>query len=129
MIDALALIRTHLLANTALAALVSTRVYAGRDVPPPGYKPSDGAAITFKLRGGQPDYDDALLNPSVQFRCYGATELAADVCYRALYDALHNAHGASVLHGEIEIAGQSLEEPETAWPFVLAYFTVMLRQS
>lgn len=128
MIDANAKIREFLVADVPLVNLCGTRIYAGRDVPPEGYNPADGDAITFKIRGGSPDYDDALLSPSVQFKCYGATELAAMACYRALYDALHNGTGATVLHGESEILGQALEEPDTQWTFVLAYFTVMLRQ-
>jgi len=128
MIDANAKIREYLLTDVPLVNLVGARIYAGRDVPPEGYQPQDGAAITFRLRGGSPDYDDALLTPSVQFKCYAATEIDAMTCYRALYDALHNGTGATVLHGESEILGQSLEEPNTQWPFVLSYFQIMLRQ-
>ena len=128
MIDAHKVIREFLLDNAALVALAAERVYAGRDVPPVGYKPDDGACVVFKLRGGRPDYGDALLDPSVQFKCYGATEALAYQVYRAVYDAVHNGTGAGVLHAESETLGQVLSEPDTGWYFALAYFTFMLRQ-
>ena len=128
MIDALALIRAHLVADATLLARVGERLYAGRDVPPSGYTPDDGAAITFLVRGGGPDYDDALLLPSVQFKCYGTSELEANTTYRALVDALHNSRGASVLWAELEVLGGTLREPDTEWVFVLVFFKIMLRQ-
>ena len=128
MIDALGLIRAHLMTNAALAALVGERIYGGRDVPPVGYKPGDGPCITFKIRGGGADYDDALLLPSVQFECYDLSEQKANNAYEALYEALHNSTGANVLYGLVDVLGQTLEEPATGWYFVLSYFTIMLRQ-
>lgn len=127
MVDVHAVVRAFLLADVTLAALVGSRVYAGRDVPPPGYKPDDGAAITFRTRGGGPDYDDAMVNASLQFKCYGASELAAWTCYRTLYDALHNGHNDSLAHARCEILGTLLEEPETEWMFVLGFFQVVVR--
>ena len=112
------------------ADLDGVLLYPGEDVPPPGYTPGDnGDCITFKVRGGDSDYEDALLRPSVQFKCYGSSEVEANACYRALYDALHNGSGEHVLHAEVETIGQTLEEPETGWYFVLSYFSVTLRQS
>jgi len=111
-----------------LTDLVGSRIYAGRDVPPAGYKPGDGNCITFKVRGGGADYDDALLNPSVQFKCYSTDEVGAYALYRVLYDHLQNAKSSQILHAESETFGQILEEPETEWYFVLAYFTIMIRR-
>jgi len=115
--------------DETLVALTSSRIYAGRDVPPVGYKPSDGACVVFRVRGGGPDYDDALLNPSVQFKCYSEDEVAAFAVYQALYDRLHNGYSATILHAESEVLGQLLEEPDTEWRFVLAYFLVQIKQS
>jgi hypothetical protein len=128
MIDPNAKVLTLLEANAPLVVLCGNRIYAGRDVPPPGYKPADGSAITFRIRGGPGfDEEDALLTPSFQFKCYGASEIAAQTCYRALVDALHNGYTVDVLRGIQESVGQLLEEPGTEWPFVLVFFTVWIR--
>jgi len=134
MIDVHATIRTFLLADVDLAALVNTRVFAGRDVPPPGTNPGDGPCLTFKVRGGAGgyrgrDYEDALVLPSVQFKSYARSELEAYTVYRTLVDALHNGHGASILHAEEAGVGQPLEEPDTEWRFVLSFFDVMVRSA
>lgn len=129
MIDPHTVIRDYLLLDADLVGLVGNRVYAGRDVPPVGYAPGDGPCVTFRVRGGEPDYDDALLNPSVQFKCYAPDEPSSYEVYRALYDHLHNGQAAGIAHAESEVLGQLLEEPETDWHFVLAYFRVMLRKS
>jgi hypothetical protein len=127
-IDPNAKVLTLLEANTALVTLCGSRIYAGRDVPPPGYNPADGSAITFRVRGG-PGFtlENPTLVPSFQFKCYGATELAATTCYRTLVDALHDGYSADVLRGIQESVGQLLEEPGTEWPFVLVFFTVHIR--
>ena len=127
-------IRTLLVADSGLTALVNTRVFAGRDVPPPGTAPGDGACLTFRVRGGAGgyrgrDYEDALIVPSVQFKCYAASEIKAFEVYRALVDALHNGHDGTVLHAEEAGVGQPVEEPGTEWRFVLSFFEVMVRAS
>ena len=128
MIDPNAKVLALLEADTTLVALVGSRIYAGRDVPREGYNPDDGSAICFRVRGGMGfDLEDAILTPSFQFKCYGASEIAAMTCYRTLVDALHNGHSADVLRGIQESVGQILEEPGTEWPFVLAFFTVHIR--
>ena len=128
MIEPHELIRAFLAGDAALVALVSARIYAGRDVPPAGVEPGDGDCLTFKIRGGNTHYDDALLNPSVQFKSYSTSEAGAYAGYRALRDALHNGHDSNILHAEEEGLGQPLEEPGTEWRYVLAFFTIMLRQ-
>lgn len=128
MIDAQDIIRDYLLTDTPLVALVGSRIHAGRNVPPPGYQEaSDGDCLTFRVRGGRMDYEDALVIPSVQFKFYSTSEAGAQAGYRALYDALHGATSGDILHAEIDILGQTLEEPGTQWVFVLAFFTIMLR--
>ena len=129
MIDPYTTVRAFLAGKSALTTLTGSRLYAGQDVPPPGYNPDDGQAITFRVRGGTRDYDDAILIPSMQFKCYGDTETTAYQCYRALVDALHNGHNVTINHAEEETFGQSLEEPDTEWHFVLCFFTIMLRAS
>lgn len=128
MIDAHAVILEYLEAQAGLVGLTDSRIYAGRDTPPVGYKPDDGVCVTFRVRGGNPDYEDALLIPSVQFKCYASSEADAWALYRTLYDAVHNGNNAEVLHAESEVLGQLLEEPDTQWVFVLGFFVFMLRQ-
>ena len=127
MIDAPRALREHLLADANVVAQCGDRVWADTDTPAPGYKPSDGGAIVFTFRGGIPDYSDALLVPSVQFKCYGGSSpYDAQETYRVLYDAMQNTAGAEVRHARCEVIGQSLSEPDSGWPFVLTYFKVWI---
>ena len=127
MIDAGDAIRDHLVANAALYALVGVRVYAERDVPPPGYKPAaSGPCVCVKVRGGLPHPSDALLEPSVQVKCYGADETEANQVYRALYGALHNGGSGVVRWGQCEVLGQTLTERDTGWPFVLSFYKLWI---
>jgi len=127
MIDPHATIRTFLAAQSDITDLTGARIYAGRDVPPEGYTPADGACVVFKVRGGGRDYEDALLIPSAQFKCYGATEQAAYACYRALADVLHGGYSATILYAEEEGMAALLEEPGTDWIYALAFFFVLIR--
>lgn len=127
MIDVHTAILDFLLRDAALRDLVGERMYAGRNVPPVGYLPEQGPCVVFKTRGGRPDYEDALLMPSVQFKCYGADEVTAGVVYRMLFDALQSRAGGGILHAESETLGEPLEEPETEWRFVLSFWRVMIR--
>lgn len=126
MIDIEATVRTYLLSVPGVTALTGTRIYAGRDVPPVGYQPSDGGAICFKVRGGSLNYPAVHADSSLQFKCYGASEVAAAGVYRALVDALQDARTNTILSSQLEILGQHLEEPETQWRFVLAFFQIIL---
>jgi len=128
-------VREFLISQEPFASLVGDRLYGGRSEPPKGFSPSDGDCVAFMVRPGVgPDYEDALFTASVQFKCYGfdaldsSSEVESFNLYRSLYDALHNGHDATLLWGLTEGVGQILSEPETGWFFVLAYFTVMLRQ-
>jgi hypothetical protein len=128
MIDALKIIRDFLLDSDDLWELTGDRIYAGRDQPPKGYDPGDGDCITFRIRGGRHDYDDALLIPSVQFKCYGDTEVGSYGLYRALHDALYNEVNGNVLHAEEEMIGHTLEEIDSEWIFTLCAFSLMIRR-
>lgn len=126
MIDAPAVIRSYLVTQTALTTLTGQRIWPERSRPIAGYKPADGGAIAFKIRGGQLLYSGQAASPSVQFKCYAADELGANAVYRALFDALNNKHGSGIKSAYAETLGQTLTEPETEWPFVLAFYTVWL---
>jgi hypothetical protein len=125
MIDANATIKAALLANSALVALTGQRIWAARNLPPEGYTPSQGGAVGFRIRGGSTLYHGGLQYPSVQFKCYGATEIIANNVYRALYDALL-VPSVGIRSAVIEVLGQPAEE-ESGWPFVLAFYTIWLR--
>lgn len=119
MIDVLAVIRTHLAANSALAALVDTRLYAGTHLPQ-GYTPADGPAILFNTRGGVDEYHRATTRPSVQYQCYGATAAVCIQTDRALYSALQDKSGVGVRTSLRETYPQLLEAPDTGWLYVLS---------
>jgi len=127
MTDAPKAIRDFLLAQPGLMAVVETRIYAERDTPPPGYTPAGtGPAICFRVRGGGQDYEGVHLLPSVQFKCYGATEVEANEAYRVLYDALNDRQAYIIKHAQVETLGQTLREPETGWAFVLVFFGLLI---
>lgn len=120
-------VRDYLLTNGALVALTSTRIYAAKDTPPTGYTPATtGAAICLKVAGGSPDYSGALISPRIQFKCYAATEVAAQALFSALYGALHEQAGGEVRWAMCETLGQIIPEPDTGWLFALSYFRVWL---
>jgi hypothetical protein len=119
MIDHEAIVRTHLLTNTALVTLVSTRIYAGTHLPD-GYTPADGPAVVFATRGGNDAYSRATTVPSMQYRCFGATPTIARQVDRALYDALQDEAGVSVRTSIRDTYPQLLQDPETDWWYVFS---------
>lgn len=129
MINAYDTLRDFLVAQSNITTLTSTRIWAEMDTPPGSYKPSDGAAIVFKMRPGiGPDSSNSILHSSFQFKFYGPTiDVAWAVC-RATSDRLFDASlfGAS-FQSAIEIDGQSVPEPQTDWPVVLAFYETWMR--
>lgn len=137
--DAATAIRNYLLADSALAALVGTRIYAERTVPPPdAYSPADGPCVVFRARGGRILAQGSVMAPSVQIKCYGGagtsttpSEMSANAVYRALYDAIERGDGFSgggngVKSCAMEVLGQTLSEPDTGWVFVLTFASFWL---
>lgn len=124
MIDTSETLREFLLVQPGLA-MAERRIYAEREMPPPEYQPGDGWAFCFKRRGGGQDYEAVVLSPSYQFKCYGATEMEANQAYRALFDALNGAGSYLIKAAEQEAQGQTLYEPKTGWPYVLAFYKLM----
>lgn len=118
-------IRDYLL-TTTLAQRVGSRIYAGRDVPPPGYKPTDGPCVVFRARGGDIRSDEALVQASIQCRCYGVSERDAYVTYNALVSALHARRGGLMRWAFLEIIGQPMTEPATGWDVILSFFSVWI---
>jgi hypothetical protein len=111
-------------AQSSLTALTSTRIYAERNYPIPGYTPADGACVVFRSRGGRASYSSAILTNSYMFKCYDVDEADANALYRTLYDVLHDGKGSGLVRGGLEIAGQTLSDPMTGWVYVMAFFEV-----
>jgi hypothetical protein len=127
MIDASKVILDFLLSRPGLTNLVEQRIYAEVNSPPAGYTPAGtGPAICFKSRGGQIDYVRKLLMPSIQFKCYGATEVESNEVYRALFDVLDGAQTYNILFAGQETPGQILLEPDTGWIFTLVFYTIFV---
>lgn len=125
MIDAPAILHDYLSAQSALTALTSTRIWAERADPAPGYKPGDGAGLAFRSRGGLGlDYSSQVLRLSWQFKCYGANTAAANALYGVLVDVLHDGAGVGIRSAQLEIPGQTLagDVGGTPWPYVLTFF-------
>lgn len=137
MVDDLAVLRAFLASNADLSALVGTRVWGRRREPKENWKPSDGACVVFARRGGTGDRDQLgkVVSFSYQFKCYGggavvpAQELSATAVYRAVYDALNVASNYQILGCQTEGMAVDLEEPDTGWPYSLAFFRVQFRNS
>lgn len=124
--DAGALIRSSLLTQTTLTDLTSARLWPERAMPVAGYKPNDGVAIAFRTRGGGTMYYNGLMFPSVQFKIWGVDELTANTGYRALVDVLHNKNPGSIRSAYLDVLGQTAEEQDTGWPFVVCFFMIWL---
>ncbi len=118
-------LRELLLANSTITTAFGSRVWAAVDTPQPGYKPSDGKALVFKARDGYvPTENTGYLAFSFQFKVYAANELAAWQGYMTLFDALDGKANQYIKSVEAEVLGQSLREPDSNWPYVLAFFSV-----
>lgn len=127
--DAVATIRKYLHQRPHVVALAQRRIWGGRVYPPKGYKPEQGAAIVFQIRGGSLTYENDHIFASTQVKCYGVTEVDANELYRALITDTHADNGVSaeVRHVELEGVGSTLEEPESEWRYVLCYLNFMIR--
>jgi hypothetical protein len=116
-------IRAYLASVSAITALVGTRIYASQNLPA-GYKVSIGPAILLAPRGGGQDYSSKVLTPSVQFRCYAATETLARQVSSALYAALNDHAGGGFKYARLDEGTYPtlLSEPDTNWPYMLSFY-------
>ena len=131
MIDAADTLRDFLLTRSTITTLVGTRIWAEMDEPPKGHKPSDGPAIVFKARPGQPlDYSSAILHTSWQFEFYAATVGGAHALCRVTTDVLFDASlfGAT-FQSAAEVGAQRIPDPLPGWVVVLAFFETWMRSA
>lgn len=130
MIDAVAAIRQVLLADGALVAKVGTRIYLQH--LPEGHD-FDQQAIVYSIRGGSTDLYVPFVRPSIQVQCWGKDSVAAQEIYRLTHDALHDRSLVSVSSGFLvyafaEVFGQTIIDPDSKKPFVLAFFRAIFRK-
>ncbi len=116
----------HLKIAQAVTGLAGSRIYAGRDEPPAGYTPTNGGCVLVKQRGEQFRNENEQLVASMQVQCIAATEEYADALYRVVRGALHHQPSQYLRYCELEQGGAHLRKPETGWPFVLAFFEVIV---
>jgi hypothetical protein len=125
--------------GTALYTLCGTRIWVATESET--FK-NEQAAIVLGVVGGRSDQYLPDREIQIQAKCYGGTKQhgPCNAVYAALFDLLHGSLGPSeagpkttahgVLVGAYEtIPGQSLEDPDTRWPFVLAQFSVTVRSA
>lgn len=136
MIDDHLIVRNFLATNATITTITGSRIHAGLDTPPEGWQPADGALITFKRRGNVPlDERGAALSISYQIKMYGGGGnvsqqiLSAEGLYRAVYDALNYGQSYEILSAQKEAGGEPLLEPDTGWPYVLAFFRAQMRKT
>lgn len=121
MIDQEALIRQWLVSESAITTLTGQRVYASTALPA-GYKPTDGPALLFKIRGGRSDYSSRILRPSVQFEAYALTEALARQLAMALHDVINDQGYQKISIARLEVQPVPLQHPETQWPYILSFY-------
>lgn len=116
-----------LLAQSALIAVTSTRIWADVDEPPEGYKPSAGVGICFRVRGGLDHDPSVIVDPSFQFKVYGATEAIARQGARVLHDNFNEKTNKDILTVRRETLPVPLKEPDAGWTYALVFYKVMVR--
>jgi len=126
MIDPFLNIKNYLLTVIPLTDLVGDRIYPATTHLnlPAGYSPVGvGSAVAFNIRGGGTDYTSIILEPSVQFQSFAATEKFAYDIDRALHDALQDKKNKFFKVCRREVLGTLLyTPPPTLWPYVLSFF-------
>lgn len=116
-----------LLAQSALTAVTSTRIWADRDEPPTGYTPGQGPGICFKVRGGNDGNPSVLIHPSFQFKVYGIDERTARSAALVLHDNFNEKADANIMTVYRETLPVTLQEPDAEWIYALVFYKVMIR--
>lgn len=111
--DTNSIIREYLVNQPTLTAEVGTRIYCPR-LPENTILP----AISFFTRGGiSTPYIPGIINPSVQFDCWGNDPIEARQVYRALYDNLQGIQNQLVtsIVPTLWISPTSHNDPHAEW--------------
>lgn len=131
-IDANKLIRQYLTAeSTDLYTEVGTRVAVLRKS---ASWTNSQKCIVFSIRGGETNPQDTIKTISVQFLCFGGSELVQDAMQvaRALEDRLNGAQMQSVSEGVLmgalmEVEPQPIVDPDTKEVYVFTAYEIECR--
>lgn len=133
MIDAAKVLRDYLLTKPQLTGEIGTRLWAERDTPPKDvYKPSHGAAITFRESTGGSEAANRIERTRWQFKIYGPTVYAIRDAYLALRDVLAQEDSyqrAGIRSIEVDAGGGLLDEPDTGWDFRLLFVVTRMHSA
>lgn len=131
--NAISALVTFLKADSAVSALVSTRVFGGK-LPQSEALNMPRAAVVVKRAGGgimgtaYQDYSDV----RADVICYGRNELEADTVFLACHDALKHMRAniptgtATLLKwARLSAGGFTGTDPDTDWPTCLSSWQVL----
>ena len=128
MIDTVAKVKAYLIADTGstLYGLTGTRIWS--PIAQDNFT-NTAAAIVYHVASEKPHASGSTYTTQVTFKCYGGSNsfTTARTVYRALYDRLHakGSYSNSILRAWQVTASQSLLDPDTGWPYVLATYQVI----
>lgn len=131
--DILAILRAWLAAQAGLTAVVGQRIYTPR-LPEGATLP----ALGFFARGGSANPHIApLVEPSIQFDCWGGSPIEARSVYKALYDVLQGIDETTIVIGVDtyrilgaveEVQGQDIQDVQySGYHRVLAFFKLAIQ--
>lgn len=127
LVDASAALGDFLALDSGLDALVSGRLYADSDYPPPDYKPSDGGAVCWKPRQTVNPFateeNNGVYVVNFQIASFGANRSGAAAVDRALFAALDGKGGAVMRFAKMDGPAAPLLAPNTNWPMMLVFYT------
>ncbi len=136
-IDVLSALRTYLVAQATLTAVLANAAYV---YGPPGFPDSVVSSmpcqlITFLQSGGMPHgFQTPLTSARVELRCYGATHIEASEVERTLASVLDKQNNTVIGSNCMFSASKSTEasfmtDPETDWPFVFIVYNLIFNMS
>lgn len=133
--NANAALRLWLLAQTDVAALVSTRIY-GRSTPEGFASLDPSASIVLDRAGGDSDPGMPIQETLFGIRCYGASDAGAEAVYMVLRNAMRRMNSNTITGGGITyVLCSAIEEapsvpsldPDTEWPVVISQWRVLIK--
>lgn len=130
--DPLLALRAIVAADTDVAALAGTRIFAA-ELPDSEAAQMPRAAAVIAASGGPPDLGYApLAHRRIDVRTYGATPLGAMTLHLALHAVLktlrrRSSLGVLVHSAALDAGPVAMREPEVGaeWPFVFASYEVL----
>lgn len=126
-VDETKVVLDFLNAQAPILSAFGTRIWADVEQPAAGYKPADGAAMCFKVRGGIDLDPSVLMDPSFQFKIYADSEVNARSAATTLHDNFEEQANKDILTVRRETLPVTLKEPETDWIYALVFYRVMVR--